>query len=66
MLGGGMRQVGVIAAMANTALQNRESILEDHSKAKKIYEILNQDFNKRKIIVAKDLLKSVENDRKFR
>ena len=49
MLGGGMRQVGVIAAMANAALQNRESILEDHFKAKKIYEILNKDFNKRKI-----------------
>ena len=48
-LGGGMRQVGVIASMANTALENRESILEDHTKAKKVYEFLSQNFNKRKI-----------------
>ena len=48
-LGGGMRQVGVIASMANTALGNRESILEDHSKAKKVYEFLSQNFNKGKI-----------------
>jgi threonine aldolase len=48
-LGGGMRQVGVIASMANTALGNRDCILEDHSKAKKVYEFLSQNFNNEKI-----------------
>ena len=48
-LGGGMRQVGVIASMARTALQNREIILEDHSKAKKVYNFLIGNLNNEKI-----------------
>ena len=48
-LGGGMRQVGVIASMAKTALQGRESILEDHAKAKKVYDFLNVNLNNEKI-----------------
>ena len=47
-LGGGMRQVGVIASMAKTALQGRESILEDHAKAKKVYDFLNVNLNNEK------------------
>ena len=49
MLGGGMRQVGVIASMAKTALESRESILEDHLKAKKVYDFLNVNLNNEKI-----------------
>jgi len=48
-LGGGMRQVGVIASMARTALQSRESILEDHVKAKKVYDFLIANLNNEKI-----------------
>jgi threonine aldolase len=48
-LGGGMRQVGVIASMAGIALQNREIILEDHAKTKKVYEFLNSSLNNEKI-----------------
>ena len=48
-LGGGMRQVGVIASMARIALQNREIILEDHAKAKKVYEFLNSSLKNEKI-----------------
>jgi len=44
-----MRQVGVIASMARTALQNREIILEDHAKAKKVYNFLNRNLNNEKI-----------------
>ena len=49
ILGGGMRQVGVIAAMARKALDNRNDLLNDHNKARKVYNILkneleNQDF----------------------
>ena len=48
-LGGGMRQVGVIASMARTALQSRASILEDHAKAKKVYNFLNSNLDNEKI-----------------
>ena len=48
-LGGGMRQVGVVASMARTALQSRESILEDHAKAKKVYDCLIANLNNEKI-----------------
>jgi len=48
-LGGGMRQVGVIASMAGVALQNRQIILDDHAKAKKVYEFLNSSLNNEKI-----------------
>jgi threonine aldolase len=48
-LGGGMRQVGVIASMASKALENRECILEDHAKAKKVHEFLLINLNNKKI-----------------
>ena len=48
-LGGGMRQVGVIASMASKALENRECILEDHVKAKKVYDFLDINLNNEKI-----------------
>ena len=48
-LGGGMRQVGVIASMACKSLENRECILEDHAKAKKVYEFLLLNINNEKI-----------------
>ena len=48
-LGGGMRQVGVIASMARTALQSREIILEDHAKAQKVYDFLNENLDCKKI-----------------
>ena len=51
ILGGGTRQVGVIASMANKALDKRQRLLEDHLKAKHIYMDLvdkkneNVEFN---------------------
>ena len=46
-IGGGMRQVGIIASAAKFALINRENLLEDHEKARKIYDELT--INKDKI-----------------
>ena len=40
ILGGGTRQVGVIASMANKALDKRQRLLEDHAKAENIYNAL--------------------------
>lgn len=48
-LGGGMRQVGVIASMARTALESRANILEDHAKAQKVYNFLNSNLDNEKI-----------------
>jgi len=50
ILGGGTRQVGVIASMASKALDKRERLLEDHSKAENVYKALldnnkNNEFN---------------------
>ncbi len=51
ILGGGTRQVGVIASMANKALDKRQRLLEDHIKAENIYKALidknseNSEFN---------------------
>ena len=51
ILGGGTRQVGVIASMANKALDKRQRLLEDHLKAKHVYMDLvdkkneNLEFN---------------------
>ena len=50
ILGGGTRQVGVIASMASKALDKRGRLLEDHSKAKNVYKALldnnkNNEFN---------------------
>jgi threonine aldolase len=47
ILGGGMRQVGVIASIANKALDQREAILQDHEKTRLVYEsISNKNFCK--------------------
>jgi threonine aldolase len=46
-IGGGMRQVGIIASAAKFALINRENLLDDHKKARKIYDELT--INKDKI-----------------
>ena len=50
ILGGGTRQVGVIASMASKALDKRERLLEDHAKAENVYKALldnhkNNEFN---------------------
>ena len=50
ILGGGTRQVGVIASMASKALDKRERLLDDHTKAENVYKALldnhkNNDFN---------------------
>ena len=42
ILGGGMRQVGVIASMASKSLDLRERILEDHQKAKDVFNFINK------------------------
>ena len=42
ILGGGMRQVGVIASMANKSLDLRERILEDHQKAKDVFDFISE------------------------
>ena len=50
ILGGGTRQVGVIASMASKALDKRERLLDDHTKAENVYKALldnhkNNGFN---------------------
>ena len=45
ILGGGTRQVGVIASMANKALDKRQRLLEDHAKAENIYKELADSHN---------------------
>ena len=45
-IGGGMRQVGIIASAAKFALINREDLLDDHKKAKEIYDQLIVNKNK--------------------
>jgi len=50
ILGGGMRQVGVIAAMARKALDNRNELLYDHNKASKVYKILKNEFENQDFI----------------
>jgi threonine aldolase len=47
ILGGGTRQVGVIASMASKALDKRQRLLEDHTKAENVYKALvdNQENN---------------------
>ena len=44
VLGGGMRQVGVIASMANKSLDLRERILEDHQKASDVFDFINKEL----------------------
>ena len=44
ILGGGMRQVGVIASMANKSLDLRERILDDHQKASDIFDFINKEL----------------------
>lgn len=43
-LGGGMRQVGVIAAAARVALAGRERLIEDHALARSLAERLGEAF----------------------
>ena len=45
-IGGGMRQVGIIASAAKFALINRENLLNDHRKAIQIYDQLIINKNK--------------------
>lgn len=50
ILGGGTRQVGVLASMASKALDKRQRLLEDHTKAENVYKALienleNDEFN---------------------
>lgn len=50
ILGGGTRQVGVLASMASKALGKRQRLLEDHTKAENVYRALienleNDEFN---------------------
>jgi threonine aldolase len=47
ILGGGTRQVGVIASMANKALDKRERLLDDHKKAKNLYTDLVDNHNEK-------------------
>ena len=46
ILGGGTRQVGVIASMASKALDKRERLLEDHTKAENVYKSLLDNHKK--------------------
>jgi len=45
-IGGGMRQVGVIASAAKFALENRNKLLDDHKKAKEVFDVLKLNVNK--------------------
>ena len=45
-IGGGMRQIGIIASAAKFALINRENLLDDHKKAREIYDQLIINKNK--------------------
>ena len=49
-LGGGMRQVGIIASAAKFALINREELLKDHEKAQYIYKKLIENKEKTNVI----------------
>ena len=49
-LGGGMRQVGIIASAAKFALINREELLKDHQKAVYIYKKLIEKKEKSNVI----------------
>ena len=49
-LGGGMRQVGIIASAAKFALENRKELLKDHEKTSYIYEQLNDNRKKLNLI----------------
>ncbi len=49
-LGGGMRQVGIIASAAKFALENRKELLKDHEKTSYIYEQLNDKTKKLNLI----------------
>ena len=46
ILGGGPRQVGVIASMASKALDKRERLLDDHTKAENVYKALLDNHKK--------------------
>lgn len=42
-LGGGMRQVGIIASAARYAIENRDHLLEDHKKASDVNNSIEKD-----------------------
>ena len=48
-LGGGMRQVGVIASMARASLESKDNLLQDHKKANSVYENISKKINNEKI-----------------
>jgi len=52
-LGGGMRQVGIIASAAKYAINKREELLHDHEKALYIYKELNS--NKEKLYLISEI-----------
>ena len=48
-LGGGMRQVGIIASAARYAIENRDRLIEDHDKAEFVFNSIDKEnrlFNK--------------------
>ena len=49
-LGGGMRQVGIVASAAKYAINKREELLHDHEKTLYIYKKLNEIKEKLKLI----------------
>ena len=51
-LGGGMRQVGIVASAAKFALENRKELLKDHKKTAYIYEQLNENREELNLIHA--------------
>jgi len=42
-LGGGMRQVGIIASAARYAIENRDRLIEDHHKAEFVFNSIVED-----------------------
>ena len=49
-LGGGMRQVGIIASAAKYAISRREDLLRDHEKTRYIYQKLTENIEKFNLI----------------
>ena len=45
-IGGGMRQVGIIASAAKYALENRSNLINDHKMAKEVFTVIKNIENK--------------------
>ncbi len=45
-IGGGMRQVGIIASAAKYALENRSNLITDHKMAKEVFTVIKNMENK--------------------